>query len=138
MSLCATSMAAMRGATILLALAFAPHASAGDRYIRNQTIATSTCNGAFNTACSITITHDIVDALAEELMSAASVVGVNAVLFAVTNGAAPYSQSLNFWSTVLDASGNFVASGRPNVPGWLDPVGRHVEDVALELSLIHI
>ena len=55
-------------------LSLAPAAVLGQstRYVLNETLATSTCNGAFNTPCSIATSHDIVDVLVANLAAAPS------------------------------------------------------------------
>ena len=58
------------------------------RFILNQSLATSTCSGAFNTPCAITNVHEIVDALVVALANSAT---PSAVLAQVNEGAEPYS-----------------------------------------------
>ena len=82
------------------------------RFLLNQSLATSTCSGAFNTPCAITTVHEIVDTLVSELDSAVAA-DVAAKLAQVNTRAAPYSQDVFFWTSVFDAAGNYVASGRP-------------------------
>ena len=132
----------MRCSSARLSFALLLHAVAGQsseagsgattRFLLNQSLATSTCSGAFNTPCAITLVHEIVDTLVGELGSLTSPIAVASKLSDVKVGVAPYSQDTFFWTSVFDASGNYVASGRPmldNVAG-AGLVGQHIEAVA--------
>ena len=121
---------------LLLAVAFAP--TLARRFVVNDDLSTSTCNGAFNTPCSIATAHVLVDALYDDLMTCCSSTSYSGtqddqILTQVTSGER-YRRPLNFWCVVYDATGVTLASGRPTLPGsgLTDPIGKTVGAVADE------
>ena len=69
--------------------------SLGTRFLVIQTLATSTCSGAFNAPCAIGTTHRLVDVLAADLEGAADASMVDRILGIVTLGAAPYAEDID-------------------------------------------
>jgi hypothetical protein len=101
----------------LLALASGQEFGSGTRFITNETLVSSTCTGAFNTPCAIGVVNRLVVTLRKNLEAAANAAAEATILAAVSSGAAPYAEPINFWTTVYSASGTCLASGRPAVAG---------------------
>ena len=102
---------------VLVTLATGQEFGSGTRFITNETLVSSTCTGAFNTPCAIGVVNRLVEALANDLQVAANAAAKSTILAAVTSGATPYAEPINFWTTVYSAGGFCLASGRPPIGG---------------------
>jgi hypothetical protein len=110
-------------------------ASATRYNLGSKSLATSTCSAHFNTPCAIRTTHTVVYDVAAALLSSNS----SEVLANVSSGA--HNVAFNFWPSIFDENGTYVACGRPAaakvgepLPSGSELVGRPLEVVAAEES----
>lgn len=92
---------------VVVALLPATSALNETRFLLNQSLASTTCSGAFNTPCAITAVHELVEEVLDEIKYESKALWGATVLNAAS------SKGLFFWANVFDADGNYVLTGMP-------------------------